>query len=115
MIGVMKTSSLEILEKTALPPAQARAILQVMEIELASTHEMLATRADLAELRLATSAELTELRLATKADLAELRAELRTEIKAIEGALSRWVLTCILGQTAVLAGLGYFLLARAGR
>jgi hypothetical protein len=111
MIGVMKTSSLEILEKTALPPAQARAILQVMEIELASTHEMLATRADLAELRLATSAELTELRLATKADLAELR----TEIKAIEGALSRWVLTCILGQTAVLAGLGYFLLARVGR
>jgi hypothetical protein len=72
---------------------------------------MLATRADLAELRLATSAELTELRLATKADLAELR----TEIKAIEGALSRWVLTCILGQTAVLAGLGYFLLARVGR
>lgn len=53
--------------------------------------------------------------LATKADILELRAEFRVEMKAIEGTLSRWVLTCILAQTAVLAGLGYFFLAHFGR
>jgi len=41
--------------------------------------------------------------LATKTDLLGLKAE-----------VSR-VLTCILGQTAVLAGLGYFVLAHLGR
>ena len=48
---------------------------------------------------------------------AELKGEIAgmgAEIHKVEGALSRWVLTCvlscILGQTAVLAGLGYFVL-----
>lgn len=85
----MKTHSLDILEKAELPPAQAHAILKVMELEMASAHESLATKADVMELRM--------------------------EMKAIEGTLSRWVLTCILGQTAVLAGLGYFFLAHFGR
>ena len=49
--------------------------------------------------------------LATKNDILELRVEM----KGIEGSLSRWVLTCILGQTAVLAGLGYFLIVRLGK
>lgn len=35
IIGEMKTSSLDILEKAQLQPAQAKAILQVMEMELA--------------------------------------------------------------------------------
>jgi len=76
-----------------LPPAQSHAILKVMELEMTSAHES----------------------LATKADILELRAEFRVEMKSIEGALSRWVLTCILAQTAVLAGLGYFFLAHFGR
>ena len=75
-----------------MPPAQAHAILKVMEMEIAAGHES----------------------LATKLDLLEVRSELKAEINKVEGALSRWVLTCvlscILGQTAVLAGLGYFIL-----
>jgi hypothetical protein len=71
--------------------------MQVMELEMTSAHESLATRADL------------------EVKLAELEAKLRVEIRAVEATLSRWVLTCILGQTAVLAGLGYFLLARFGK
>ena len=75
-----------------MPPAQAHAILKVMEMEIAAGHES----------------------LATKLDLLEVRSELKAEIQKVEGALSRWVLTCvlscILGQTAVLAGLGYFVL-----
>jgi len=77
-----------------------------MEMEIAAGHESLATRMD-----------LLEVKSALKADIADLRAEtadLRAEIHKVEGALSRWVLTCvlscILGQTAVLAGLGYFVL-----
>jgi hypothetical protein len=88
----MKTRSLEILGRSQLPPAQAHAILKVMEMEIAAGHES----------------------LATKLDLLEVRSELKAEIQKVEGALSRWVLTCvlscILGQTAVLAGLGYFVL-----
>ena len=57
--------------------------------------------------------------LATKLDLLEVRSELKAEIHKVEGALSRWVLTCvlscILGQTAVLAGLGYFVLEHLRR
>ena len=93
----MKTRSLEILERSQLPPAQAHAILKVMEIEIAAGHES----------------------LATKLDLLEVRSELKAEINKVEGALSRWVLTCvlscILGQTAVLAGLGYFVLEHLRR
>jgi len=96
----MKTQSFDILEKAELPPAQARAIMRVMELEMTSAHESLATHADLGALG---------------AKLTEVEAKLRVEIKAVEATLSRWVLTCILGQTAVLAGLGYFLLARFGK
>ena len=93
----MKTRSLEILGRSQLPPAQAHAILKVMEMEIAAGHES----------------------LATKLDLLEVRSELKAEINKVEGALSRWVLTCvlscILGQTAVLAGLGYFVLEHLRR
>lgn len=99
----MKTRSLEILGRSQLPPAQAHAILKVMEMEIAAGHESLASKLEM----LATRSEL-------KAEIADLRAELKGEIHKVEGALSRWVLTCvlscILGQTAVLAGLGYFVL-----
>jgi hypothetical protein len=35
---------------------------------------------------------------------------LRGEMKAFEGRLTRWVFSCILGQTAVMAGAVYFAL-----
>jgi len=85
----MKTTSLDILEESALPTAQARAILKVMESEMAAAHEMLATKNDI--------------------------LALEVKVERIQGSLARWVLTCILGQTAVLAGLGYFLITRLGK
>jgi hypothetical protein len=39
-----------------------------------------------------------------------LRGELMAAIKGIEGRLMRWTLTCLLGQTAVMAGALYFAL-----
>jgi hypothetical protein len=92
IIAAMKTRSLDILGKSQLPPAQAHAILKVMEMEIAAGHET----------------------LASKLDLLEVKSELTSQLNRVEGKLSRWVLTCvltcILGQTAVLAGLGYFVL-----
>ena len=120
-----------------MPPAQAHAILKVMEMEIAAGHESLASRVDLLDVKSALKADILELRAELKADILELRAELkadivelraelkadiadlRAEIHKVEGALSRWVLTCvlscILGQTAVLAGLGYFVLEHLRR
>jgi hypothetical protein len=96
----MKASSLDILGKATLPHAQAHAILKVMEIELASAQETLATKVDL----LTTEAKL-------RAEIAALRAEMLGKFSETH----RWILTCILGQTAVLAGVGYFFLAHFGR
>jgi len=84
---------LEILEKSQLPTVQAHAILKVMEMEIAAGHDALATKLDV--------------------------LELKSELNKVEGSLTRWVLTCVLtcvlGQTAVLAGLGYFVLEHLRR
>jgi len=95
IIAAMKTRSLDILEKSQLPAAQAHAILKVMEMEIAAGHEALASKLDVLEV---------------KAELMSKFAELEAKLYKVEGTLSRWVLTCIIGQTAVLAGLGYFVL-----
>ena len=95
----MQTASLEILEKTQLPADQARAILKVMEMELVAREEVLATKSDLKD-----AFHSLELKLEA------VRSELRAEMKGIEGKLTRWVFTCMLGQTAVLVGAMYFAL-----
>jgi hypothetical protein len=89
----MNTSSLDILEKTQLQPNQARAILQVMELELAAREDSLATKNEVKD-----ALHSLELRIES----------LRGEFKELEGRLMRWVLTCIMGQTAVIAGAMYF-------
>jgi hypothetical protein len=107
----MQTISLDILEKAGLLAPQSHAILKVMELELTSALGALATKADIAELRTATKADIAELRV----EMAEMRSELGGETKGVDAKLTRWVLTCILGQTAVLAGLGYFALTHLQR
>jgi len=84
----MQTASLDILEKTHLPPNQARAILQVMEMEMTAR----------------------EVKFATKDEIKDAFHALQLEIRGVETRLTRWVLTCILGQTAVMAGALYFAL-----
>jgi hypothetical protein len=83
----MHAATLEILEKADLPPKQARAIAQAIEIEVAAGHSTLATRADL---------------LGTQHGLELKMSEHKSE-------LVRWVFLCILGQSATLLGVGYFL------
>jgi len=111
----MQTNSLEILEKSELPTGQARAILQVVDLEIASHEKALATRSDLNELGLKLELKIEVLKGELKSQFEALRGELRTEVKGGESRLSRWVLTCFISftaaQTAVLAGAMYFALA----
>ena len=54
----VQPASLEVLEKAAVPPAQARAIVQAIEIEIAGARDTLATKQDILILR----QEMTDLR-----------------------------------------------------
>jgi hypothetical protein len=97
----MKTSSLELLERTQLPPAQARAILQVMELEFAARDTALATRTDLRDL---------ESRLGDRIHGVELKLEaLRGELKSDIQATVRWNFAFWVVQLAAIAGILKFL------
>ena len=72
-----------------MPPAQARAIVQAIEIEIAGASNTLATKQDVLILR----HEMAELR-------AEFHAAMTSNVRHMYGA--------ILGQFALLLGLAYF-------
>ena|SRR5215472_4349915 len=96
----VQAASLEVLEKAAVPPAQARAIVQAIEIEIAGSKDTLATKHDLLLLR-------HEL---------ELRIEgLRGEMHAVAASALKQMYGAILGQLAVLLGTAYFLVTHITR
>src|SRR5205085_11269159 len=72
ILMAVQAASLEILEKADVPPAQARAIVQAMEIEIAGARDTLATKHDLLVLRNELSEKITE-----------KTAELRTEMHSL--------------------------------
>src|SRR5205807_8799510 len=90
----VQAASLEILEKAAVPPAQARAIVQAIEIEIAGAKDTLATKQDvlilrheIAELRTELRSEMTELRTELRSEMTELRTELRSEMTELRTEL----------------------------
>jgi hypothetical protein len=93
----MQAESLEVLEKADVAPAQARAIVRAIEIELTGAKETLATKSDLRIL----AQELRQ-------EMAELRGELRAEIHASAGSTVRQMYGALLGQMTVLLGFIYF-------
>jgi len=118
----MQAESLEVLEKADVAPAQARAIVRAIEIEIAGASDTLATKADVAllrqelrhemsELRHEMSElrqEISELRLEFKADLLKLETKLERKIHETASSITRQMYTAILGQMAVLLGFAYF-------
>jgi hypothetical protein len=114
----MKTSSLELLEKTQLPPAQARAILQVMESEFAIHGSALVSRADLREAFHDLDLKIEVLRGETRTEIQTLRTEmqtlggeLRTEIQTLRAemireirGLTRWSFVFWATQFAAIIG-----------
>ena len=89
----MQAESLEVLEKADVAPAQARAIVRAIEIELSGAKDTLATKHDVLLLR---------------QEMAEMRGELRAEIHASASSITRQMYGALLGQMAVLLGFAYF-------
>jgi hypothetical protein len=133
----MQAESLEVLERASVPPAQARAFVRAIEIEIAGAKDTLATKQDLvalgAELRGEMAALRTELRgemaalrtglrgemaalgVELRGEMAQLRLEmeklgggLRAEIHRVVGGVGRQMYLAILGQMAVMLGFAYF-------
>ncbi len=99
----MQAASLEVLEKANLPPLQARAIVQAIEIEIAGARDTLATKHDVVQLR----QEMSDMRHGL-----EIKLEgVRTEIHASASSSSRQMYAALLGQMAVLLGVAYFFVA----
>jgi len=69
-----------------------------MELEITARQEATATKSELKD-------AFHSLHLEMEA--------MRGDFKGLEGRLTRWVFTCILGQTTVLAGALYFALTHA--
>jgi len=103
----MQAASLEVLEKADLPPLQARAIVQAIEIEIAGARDTLATKQDVVQLR----QDMSDMRRGL-----EIKLEgVRTEIHASASSISRQMYAALLGQMAVLLGVGYFFVAQLRR
>jgi hypothetical protein len=93
----MQAESLEVLEKASVAPAQARAIVRAIEIEIAGAKDTLATKHD-----------LVELAATLRTEIARLGGELRAEIAGV----TRQMYMALLGQTALLLGFFYFFLTQ---
>jgi hypothetical protein len=115
----MQAESLEVLEKADVAPAQARAIVRAIEIEIAGARDTLATKHDLALLRQDLRDEMSELRSELRTEMSGLRTELKSDMAKLEARLegkihesasgiTRQMYTAVLGQMAVLLGFTYF-------
>ena len=100
----MQAESLEVLEKADVPPAQARAIVRAIEIEIGGAKDTLATKQDIHVLR----GELSQQRSELRQEMAELRGELKAEIHGSASSVTRQMYAALLGQMAVLLGFAYF-------
>jgi hypothetical protein len=136
----MQAESLQVLESASVAPAQARAIVRAIEIEIAGARDTLATKHDVlalhhasdvlrAELRGETSAlaaqlraemaklsadlrgEMTQLKAELCGEMTKLAAELRAEMAKQIGSVTRQMYVALFGQTAVLLGFFYFFIA----
>jgi len=122
----MQAESLEVLEQASVAPAQARAIVRAIEIEIAGAKDTLATKHDVLLLRQELRQELAGLRaemagFAKRGELTDLAAQLRTEMGKLGGELhaeihravsgsTRQMYLALLGQMAVMLGFFYFFL-----
>lgn len=122
----MQVESLEVLEQAEVAPAQARAIVRAIEIEIAGAKDTLATKHDVlllrqesAELRTGLRGEMAALASELRAEMGALRAEVRAEMSELHGGLraeihasasgiTRQMYGALLGQMAVLLGFAYF-------
>jgi hypothetical protein len=107
----VQPASLEVLEKAAVPPAQARAIVQAIEIAgakdtLATRQDMLILRREMAELRTELRQEMGKLRTELRRDMVDLRHSF--ELRFASTVTQPQLYAALLGQMALLLGIAYF-------
>jgi len=112
----VQAASLEILDKAAVPPAQARAIVQAIEIEIAGAKDTLATKQDILILR----HEIAELRTELKSEMTGLRHEVegklsQSDFHAAMTSSVRHMYGAIMWQFALLLGVAYFFVSHVQR
>ena len=83
----VQPESLEVLEKADVAPAQARAIVRAIEIELAGARDVLATKADVTNLGASLRVEMSELASSLRSEMSELGSSLRGEMSALDARL----------------------------
>ena len=132
----MQAESLELLEKASVAPAQARAIVRAIEIEIAGAKDTLATKHDIlalqqridtlgvelrselggkidslaAQLRGELGGKIDGLAGQLRAETAKLGGELHAEIHRVVSGSTRQMYLALLGQMAVMLGFFYFFL-----
>jgi len=108
----VQSAALEVLEKAAVPPAQARAIVQAIEIEIAGAKETIAIKQDILILR----HQMAEMRTELRQEMVGLRTELRQDMGDLRHSFELEVAStvtqpqlygAILGQMALLLGIAY--------
>jgi hypothetical protein len=90
----MQAESLEVLEKASVAPAQARAIVRAIEIEIAGAKDTLATKRDLDLLR---------------TEMAKLGGDLHAQIHRAVSSSTRQMYMALLGHMAMTLSFIYFL------
>jgi hypothetical protein len=100
----MQAESLEVLEKADVAPAQARAFVRAIEIEIAGAKDTLATKQDLLSLK----QDLLSLGQDLRVEISELRIGLEGKIHESASSNVRQTYLAVLGQMAVLLGFAYF-------
>ena len=122
----MQAESLQVLESASVTPAQARAIVRAIEIEIAGARDTLATKQDVLGLHQALDVLRAELRGEMAGHVAQLRGEMaalgaaiRTEVakqigdlRAEISGVTRQMYVALLGQTAVMLGFFYFFITQ---
>ncbi len=119
----MQAESLEVLEKASVAPAQARAIVRAIEIEIAGAKDTLATKHDLAQLESRLRSEMSEIESRLRVEIGQIGAQLRTEIAKVGGELhaeihrvvsnsNRQMYMALLGHMAMTLGFIYFLITQ---
>jgi hypothetical protein len=101
----MQAESLEVLEKASVAPAQARAIVRAIEIEIAGAKDTLATKQDVLGLHQAIDVLRADLRGEMAGQGAQLRGEITAEVAQLRGEIAAEVAQLRGGLTAEVAQL----------
>jgi hypothetical protein len=100
-VMAMQAETLDLLEKSDVPSHQARAIARAIEIEIAASHQSLATQADLRDLR----GEMQAMRVELRGEMQAMKGELLVTLQKAISEQTRWMFAGFI--TIIMMMIGY--------